>query len=188
MMKRMSMSAVSMCVVVAGLCLPRLVAAQIPDQSYQSNCKVKGFPIVYVTDALGSETKGKLLSWIGSEIVLETGDGSRTYKPGEAVRMDLRGDSLKNGALIGLGVGLAMGGLGAAACIDCGATRATILVTLAGFYTLVGVGIDALVPGRTPLWNAGPRANRANQRSARNGLTFRLSPERRSAFVGWRVR
>jgi hypothetical protein len=184
MMKLMSMCVASLCVVLAGLWLPLPAAAQIPDQSYQPNDKVKGFPIVYVTDARGSETKGKLLSWIGSEIVLETGDGPRSYKPGEAVRMDLRGDSLKNGALIGLGVGLAMGGLGAAACLECGAGRATILATVAGLYTFVGVGIDALVPGRTPLWNAGPRAN---QRSARNGLTFRLSPEHRSAFVGWRV-
>jgi hypothetical protein len=180
MMKLMSMCVASLCVVLAGLCLARPAAAQIPDQSYQSNGKVKGFQIVYVTDALGSETKGKLLSWIGSEIVLETGDGSRTYKPGEAVRMDLRGDSLKNGALVGLGVGLAMGGLAAAGC-DCGGGDAAIVVFSAAFYTFVGVGIDALVPGRTPLWNAGPR------RTARNGLTFRLSPERRSAFVGWRM-
>ena len=180
-MKPTSMCVASLCVVLTGLGLPLPVAAQIPDQSYQPNGKVKGFPIVYVTDALGSETKGKLLSWVGSETVLQTGDGSRTYKPGEAVRVDLRGDSLKNGALIGLGVGSAMGALAGAACLDCGGARAAILLTVAGVYTFVGIGIDALVPGRTPLWNAGPR------RSARNGLTFRLSPERRSAFVGWRM-
>jgi hypothetical protein len=182
-MKLVSMCVASLCVVLTGLSLPLPVVAQIPDQSSHPNDKVKGFPIVYVTDALGRETKGKLFSWIGSEIVLETGDGSRTYKPGEAVRMDLRGDSLKNGALIGLGTGLAMGGLAAAGCY-CGGGDAAIVVFSAAFYTIVGVGIDALVPGRTPLWNAGPRAN---QRSARNGLTFRLSPERRSAFVGWRM-
>jgi len=186
-MRLMSMCIASLCVVLTGLSLPLPAAAQIPDQSYQPDGKVKGFPIVYVTDALGRETKGKLLSWTGSEIVLETGDGSRTYKPGEAVRMDLRGDSLKNGALIGLGIGLAMGALAGAACLDCGGGRVAIFATSVGVYTFIGVGVDALVPGRTPLWNAGPRANRANQRSARNGLTFRLSPERRSAFVGWRV-
>jgi hypothetical protein len=185
MMKLTSMCVASFRVVLTGLCLSRPVAAQIPDQSYQPNDKVKGFPIVYVTDGFGRETKGKLLSWVGSEIVLQTGDGSRTYKPGEAVRVDLRGDSLKNGALIGLGVGLVMGGLGSAACLDCGAGRAAILLTVAGVYTFVGIGIDALVPGRTPLWNAG---SPAKQRSARNRLTFRLSPERRSAFVGWRIK
>jgi hypothetical protein len=179
-MKLVSMCIASLCVVLIGLCLPLPVTAQIPDQSNQSYGKVKGFPIVYVTDALGSETKGRLVSWIGSEIVLQTGAGPRTFKPGEAVRIDLRGDSLKNGALIGLGVGLAMGGLAAAGC-DCGGGDAAIVVFSAAFYTFVGVGIDALVPGRTPLWNAGPR------RSARNGLTFRVSPERRSAFVGWRM-
>src|SRR5436190_5057224 len=132
MMKLTSMCVASFCVVLVGLWLPLPVVAQIPDQSYQSNGKVKGFPIVYVMDALGSETKGKLVSWMASEIVLQTDSGQRVFKPGEAVRMDLRGDSLKNGALIGLGVGLVMGVLGSAACLDCGAYRAVIALTVAG--------------------------------------------------------
>lgn len=186
-MKLVSMCVASLCVVIAGLCLPLPVAAQIPDQSYQSYGNVKGFPIVYVTDAVGRETKGKLVSWIGSEIVLQTSAGPRTFTPGEAVRLDLRGDSLKNGALIGLAVGVVMGALAGAGC-DCGGGDAAIFLFSSAFYTFVGVGIDALVPGRTPVWNAGQTGQPAQKRSARNRLTFRLSPERRSAFVGWRVR
>src|SRR5205085_11215671 len=156
--------------------------AQPPEPYYR---EVKRFPSVYVMDAQGIETKGKLVNWTSSQIVLQTDIGQRIFKPGEAVRLDLRGDSLKNGALIGLGVGLAMGGVGAAACIDCGATRAALVATMAGLYTLVGVGIDALIPGRTPLWSAGQPAP---QKSALNRLRFRVSPERRSAFVGWRIK
>ena len=75
-MRVMWMCVASLCVALAVLCLPRPVAAQIPDQPYQSNGRVKGFPIVYVTDAFGGETKGKLLSWVGSEIVLAMVRGS----------------------------------------------------------------------------------------------------------------
>jgi hypothetical protein len=175
-MKPTSMWVVAIGVALAGLVLPRTAAAQTPDQS----TKAKGFPSVYVTDAKGSETKGKLVSWTGSEIVLQTDAGSRTFKPGEAVRLDLRGDSVKNGALIGLAAGVAAGFLASAGC-DCDGKPAIVL-TSAGMYTLVGAGIDALVPGRTLLWNAGAG------RSARNGLMFHLSPERRSAFVGWRIK
>jgi hypothetical protein len=175
-MKPTSMCVVAMWLALAGLCLARSAAAQTPDQPYG---KVKGFPGVFVTDAQGSETKGKLVSWTGSEIVLQTDIGPRIFKPGEAVRLDLRGDSVKNGALIGLAVGVAMGALASAGC-DCG--NAAIVSISAGMYTLMGVGVDALIPGRTPLWNAGAR------KIAGNGLTFRLSPERRSAFVGWRIK
>jgi hypothetical protein len=181
-MKPTSMGVASFWVVLTGLCLPRPIAAQPPEPYYG---EVKRFPSVYVTDTQGIETKGRLVNWTGSQIVLQTDIGQRIFKPGEAVRLDLRGDSLKNGALIGLTVGLVVGGLGAAACLDCGGTRATLLVTMAGLYTFVGVGIDALVPGRTPMWSAGQPIP---QRSARNRLRFRVSPERRSAFVGWSIK
>jgi hypothetical protein len=173
-----------MFVVLAGLCLPRPVAAQTPEPYYG---EVKRFPSVYVTDTQGVETKGRLVNWTGSQIVLQTDLGQRIFKPGEAVRLDLRGDSLKNGALIGLSVGILAGALAAADC-DCGGGDVAIVAFSGLFYTAVGVGIDAMVPGRTPLWNASQPTPPANQRSARNGLTFRVSPERRSAFVGWRMR
>ena len=107
-MKPTSICVVSVFVVLTGLCLSRPVAAQPPDPYYG---EVQRFPSVYVLDAQGIETKGRLVNWTGSQIVLQTDIGQRIFKPGEAVRLDLRGDSLKNGALIGLGVGLAMGNL-----------------------------------------------------------------------------
>jgi hypothetical protein len=186
-MKPTSMCVVAMFIVLTGLCLSRPVAAQPPDQYYG---EVKRFPSVYVTDALGRETKGRLVNWTGSQIVLQTEGGERVFKPGEAVRLDLRGDSLKNGALIGLTVGVVMGALAGAGC-DCGGGDVAIMLFSGGIYTLMGVGIDALVPGRTPMWNAGQPAQPAQpaqQRSARNGLMFRVSPERRSAFLGWRIK
>lgn len=182
-MKRTPVCVVAMVVVLAGLCPARPVAAQPPEPYYG---EVKRFPSVYVTDTQGIETKGRLVNWTGTQIVLQTDIGQRIFKPGEAVRLDLRGDSLKNGALIGLTVGLVMGTLAAAGC-DCGGGDVAIVAFSGIFYTFVGVGIDAMIPGRTPMWNAGLPGQPAPQRSARNGLRFRVSPERRSAFVSWRV-
>jgi hypothetical protein len=179
-MKPTSMCVVAMFVVLTGLCLSPPVTAQPPEPYYG---EVKRFPSVYVTDTQGIETKGRLVNWTGSQIVLQTDIGQRIFKPGEAVRLDLRGDSLKNGALIGLTTGLVMGALASVGC-DCGGGTVAIMLFSGGLYTLAGVGIDAMVPGRTPMWNA---SQPANQRSARNRLRVRVSPERRSAFVGWRV-
>jgi hypothetical protein len=179
-MKPTSMCVVAMWVALAGLCLPRPVGAQ----SSEANGQLRRHPTVYVTDASGQETKGKLLSWIASEISVETDAGPRTFRPGEAVRLDVGGDSLKNGALIGLIAGVAMGALVSAGC-DCDNVGLGIFAISTGMYTLMGVGVDAMVQGRTPVWSAGQSRP---QRTARNGLTFRLSPERRSAFVGWRVK
>lgn len=180
-MKPTSIYVVAMFVVLTGLCFSRSAAAQPPDPDHG---EVKRFPSVYVTDPQGTETKGRLVNWTGSQIVLQTDIGQRIFKPGEAVRLDLRGDSLKNGALIGLSVGVVMGALVSYGC-DCETAKASIFATSVGFYTLIGVGVDALFPGRTPMWSAGQPIP---QRSARNGLTFRLSPERRSASVGWRIK
>ncbi|MCM3881706.1 MAG: hypothetical protein ND807_16480 [Vicinamibacterales bacterium] len=174
------MRLMSMCVGLAMLMLPLSAAAQTGDLP-----KVKGFPTLYVTDATGRETEGKLVSWMGSTLVLQTGTTTRTFAAGEVVRVDLKGDSLKNGALIGAGVGVAMAvlaGLSVGDCDDCAGTSVAIALTVIPIYTAIGVGFDALFHGRTPLWLASSAGNSGS------GLTFNISPQRRSAFIGWRVR
>jgi len=135
-------------------------------------------------DRQGQETKGKIVSWTPSAVVLRLDDGAtRTFATGEAVRIDLRGDSLKNGALTGAGVGLAIGLMMSAACWEeCGGgVTVPMTLTAVGIYAAIGTGIDALITGRTPFWNAG-----SSQGTGR-GLTFNISAQRRSAFVGWRI-
>ena len=148
-----------------------------------SGVQPKGLPTVYVMDRQGQETKGKIVSWTDSAVVLRLDDGViRTFNTGEAVRIDLRGDSLKNGALTGAGVGLAIGLMMSAACSECGAGfTVPMTLTTAGIYAAIGTGIDALIPGRTPFWNAG------SSQGTGGGLTFNISAQRRSAFVGWRI-
>lgn len=110
-----------------------------------SGVRPKGLPTVYVMDRQGQEIKGKIMSWSDSAIVLRIADGAtRTFKPGEAVRIDLRGDSLKNGALIGAGVGLGLGLLsgGFADCPgsgeSCAGTRVGLTVLGTALYAAIG--------------------------------------------------
>jgi hypothetical protein len=144
-----------------------------------------GAQTVYVTDVSGKETKGRLVSWTGSGIVLQTDKTTKSFAQGEAVRVDLKGDSLKNGALIGAGVGAAIGGLtsGLADCEGCHGTRVTLVLVTMGMYSAIGTALDALISGRTPLWRA-----QASAHAGGSGLAINLSPQRRSAFVGWKIR
>ncbi len=168
------------CVALLAFVAPQLAAAQdgsAPDRP------MKGAPTVYVMDVAGRETIGKIVRWSPSEIVLQAGPATKTFAMGDVARVDLRGDSLKNGAWIGAGVGAVLGVLvgGFGDCTDCGAgTGVAIALTSIGFYTAVGTAIDAMIAGRTPLWRAG------SPTSARRGLTVRVMPERRGASIGWR--
>lgn len=173
------MKLMSIAVVLTALTFPLLAGAQTADAP-----KVKGFPVVFVTEASGKETKGRIVSWTGSTIVLQTGTTTRSFAEGEAIRVDLKGDSLKNGALIGAGVGVFFGALSATIgdCEGCHGEQVGFALAGIGVYAAIGAGIDALIPGRTPLWRAGSSARLGS------GLTIKVSPQRRSAFVGWRIK
>jgi hypothetical protein len=140
---------------------------------------LKGTPRVIVTDRMGQEARGRLIKWTGASIVIRTNGGERTYAPGEALRVDLRSDSLKNGFLIGAAVG-SLGGL----ISDCpnaheSCTGERVAFTIVGMavWGAIGAGIDALIPGRSPLWTA----------ASAGGLRFDVSVRDRRAAVGWRV-
>jgi hypothetical protein len=145
-----------------------------------------GAQTVYVTDVSGKETKGRLVSWTDSGIVLQTGKITKSFAQGEAVRVDLKGDSLKNGALIGAGVGAVVGGLVGGLggdCESCGGDRVAAVLVSLGVYAAIGTALDALISGRTPLWRA-----QASAHAGGSGLAINVSPQRRSAFVGWKIK
>jgi hypothetical protein len=118
----------------------------------------EGTPRVIVTDGSGKETTGRLIRWTDSAIVLNTGGVERTFSPGEARRVDLRGDSLRNGFLIGAAFGW-FGGV-IADCPNgsqrCPKTRVAFTILGMATWGAIGAGIDALIPGRSPLWRAQP--------------------------------
>jgi hypothetical protein len=110
---------------------------------------------VTVTDAGGRRLTGSVAGLKWDTITLAAGSGVRDFAQADVLTITRReADSLQNGALIGLGIG---GGLFLVAVVssggcayesDCGAM---ILIGTA-FYAAVGagigVGIDALIPGR----------------------------------------
>ncbi|MSO56465.1 MAG: hypothetical protein EXQ55_06020 [Acidobacteria bacterium] len=70
---------------------------------------VEGIFTVYVLDRSGGETEGRLVSLTEAAVTIQTQTAPRTFNLSEVVRIYRRGDSLKNGALIGAGVGLGFG-------------------------------------------------------------------------------
>jgi len=120
---------------------------------------------VYVLDNAGTETSGKFLRLNPDSIVLLVDGAERRFETSRVARIQKRGDSLRNGAIIGAVVGVALGILtaGIADCPGdrtsdgCPGSRAALLLVSTGFYSAVGTGIDALIPGRTTLYEA-PKA------------------------------
>lgn len=158
-----------------------------------SPAPVPGVPLpftVYVLDRSGGETEGRLVSLTEATVTIQTKTAPRTFSLSEVVRIYQRGDSLKNGALIGggfgLGMGLLLGGFsdcpGADQSKGCPWSHVGFIVVGTLTYAAIGTAIDALIPGRTLLWWAQPGQN------AGGGLMLNVSPRTRSVLVGWRIR
>src|SRR5688572_6189447 len=77
-----------------------------------STIQLKRLPIVYVEDRAGTETRGRLLSITPTAIAIDVDGSPRTFAPADVTKIDRRGDSLKNGALIGAAIGVFTGFIG----------------------------------------------------------------------------
>jgi len=147
-----SLTAVVVAAVVA-LAVPAPAAAQEPVTSFdQLSTRLKPGDTIWITDAQGREVKGKIQALAPDALTLR-GDGLMTFAARDvSIIRESDGDSLKNGALIGLGVG---GGIGVAACVsivamddDDAGWCAAAIGTYSAMGVGIGVGIDALIPGR----------------------------------------
>jgi hypothetical protein len=143
----------------------------------------KGVDTIFVTDRAGHETKGLLVGLTDSTVTVVTAGGPQTFVADDVVRLDRRGDSLKNGALIGMGIGVIgmLPGLaeGHATCDHACTGKAVGFVLMAeGLYAAIGAGIDAAIPGRTRIWPL--------KGSKSGGPIISVSPH--SAFAGFRIR
>lgn len=126
-----------------------------------------GLQTVHLVDRAGAETSGKLLVFCAESVRLLVDGGERRFELEDVARIERR-DSLRNGAIIGASVGLVLG-LVTAGISDCpgddpggscAGFRALALVMTTGVHTALGIGIDALIPGRTTLYRAPPTASR----------------------------
>jgi hypothetical protein len=110
---------------------------------------------IWVTDTTGREVRGRLARISSDGLVLKT-DRLETFVASDVRRVRARGrDSLKNGTLIGLGIG---GGMGTAWCIgaiadDSGDIDARVecaegFIVFPGLGALIGLAVDAVIPGK----------------------------------------
>lgn len=149
--------------VVAVLILPIVVGPVLHAQDF-STIQLKNLPVVYVEDRAGAEVRGRLLSITPAAIAIDDDGSRRTFAPADVTKIDRRGDSLKNGALIGAAVGLLTGFIGDCPRAgtnsggnSCPGARAGYVLGGAAIWAGIGAGIDALIPGRTRLWPAPPK-------------------------------
>ena len=136
---------------LALLALPALAAAQEPVRDFaQLNTRLRPGDTIWVTDAQGREVKGRILSLGAEELTLE-GRGDRAFRAPDVTAITVRrSDSLGNGALIGLAVGGLGTGLACLATAEGQDKEWCVLVSAvyAGIGSAIGVGIDAMMPGK----------------------------------------
>ena len=117
---------------------------------------------VYVLDDAGVETTGRLVAVTPDSLILWRDGAEQQLERRGIVRVQKR-DSLKNGIIAGAVVGSVMGLLtaGISDCPSgsesgCLGTRSAFAVFSAVTYTGLGVGIDALIRGRTTVYRREP--------------------------------
>jgi hypothetical protein len=132
------------------LAAPGLAGAQgIANSLHELRLLVRAGDTVTVQDTGGREVKGRIDALSASRLVLVTSSGRREWEDADLrVIRQRRGDSLGNGALIGLGVGAGLGLAGGLALqeeSDEAGLVATIMLVYGGLGAAIGVGVDALV-------------------------------------------
>jgi len=138
------------------LIAPALAVAQEPVTSFeQLGRRLKPGDRIWVTDAKGREVEGRIQRVWADALTVDT-EPPRTF-PARDVSLirQTRRDSLWNGTLIGLGIG---GGLASAWClgaalddspsVNAGVECAEGFIVFGGLGTLLGLVIDAAVPGK----------------------------------------
>jgi hypothetical protein len=148
-------------IVAAALCAPAIASAQEPVASFsQVGDRLKLGDTVWVTDAQGREIKGEIGALEPGAIAVR-GRRGETFNGSDVRQVTVRrGDSLANGATIGMAIG-ALAGLGAgiAACAAypkddplrgdaCLMAIGLLWMPGMGAGALVGVGIDAMIPSK----------------------------------------
>ena len=114
---------------------------------------------VSVVDDDGRRIEGRVLEHSQESLRLSLNGSSQEIPIDRIVRID-KPDSLKNGALAGLGVGLAVGTFGAVLSSSANIESEWLLAGIgyqAVAWTLLGTGIDAMFNNRRTLYERGGR-------------------------------
>jgi len=153
------------------LIAPAFAVAQEPVTSFdQLGLRLKPGDRIWVTDAKGREVEGRIQRVWADALTVDT--EPLTTFPARDVNLirEARPDSLRNGTLIGLGVG---GSLASAWClaaahspsVSAGAECAEGFIVFGGLGTLLGLVIDAAVVGKGLVVYRAPGASGAPGRA-----------------------
>ena len=142
-------------------------AAQEARSFEQLQVLIKPGDKVYVTDATGNETKGKLEGLSRSSLRLTVNGSTRDLAESDVFKVrQWRHDSVKNGAIIGAVTGLGLGIITLAVIChddfisDCGAGGVVAsMAVYTGLGAAAGVGIDALIPSKQTVFIGGTRTS-----------------------------
>ena len=146
--------------IVLGLCVvaPAAAAAQEVATTFQElRLLVHPGDTVTVRDVNGQEVSGKITDLSASALALMVDNRPREWRESDVASItQRRGDSLANGALIGLGVGGGLVAIAIAVAVNSddydgdvsGGEVAAVIGLYAGLGAAVGTGIDALVRKR----------------------------------------
>ena len=141
--------------VMVAVAAPRNISAQTAQSLEQLQVLVKPGDTVWVTDTAGRELKGRIEQLTSATLKVNSKGVIHDFS--ETSLTNIRySDSLKNGTLIGAGVGGGFGTLGfIAACLsdDC-AFGAAFLGSWTGIGALTGMGIDAIHGHRKIIYRA----------------------------------
>ena len=101
------------CLLVLGLALaPGIAYAQDTTQKWPG-LSTSELSTVYILDDTGAETSGKLVRLNPDSIVILAGGAERRFDAARIRRVQKRGDSIRNGVIIGAVVGAVFGAIGA---------------------------------------------------------------------------
>jgi hypothetical protein len=164
--------------IVLGLCLaaPAASMAQGIATTFQElRLLVRPGDSVTVIDINGQEVSGKITDLSASSLVLTANDRPREWRETEVATIrQRRGDSLANGALIGLGIGAGVSAIGIAAWVNSDTYEGEVTAGEAVAVTLlygglgagIGTGIDALITRRKVVF----------ERHSASGVTVQIAP------------
>jgi hypothetical protein len=169
-------------VLVAGLCGPTVATAQDTPAAADGWAQNVGTEL-RVTDRQGRVGKGRLRAITADELLLVV-DGAEVALPRSTItRIERRGDSLKNGFLIGALVGAPLAALSAGEVEAGGGSVGALVVLGIGVYGLMGMGIDAMHTGWTTVYRAPAATTGSSARAPRRQLW--AAPTARGMRVGY---
>jgi hypothetical protein len=147
-------SAVALLLLV--LAAPRAEAQGVADSFEQLRLLVRAGDTITVRDSKGVDTTGKIDRLSSSSLLLIASGTRRELKEADVTTiLQRRSDSLANGALWGLVIGLAGGGIATALmCYDgpCDASLAAVVPFYGGLGAGIGVGVDAMIVRRQVIY------------------------------------